>query len=240
MSRRSSEPVRELLRSVKWSTKVRETQEAIVGAVTGPLPAPRPLLLGRCDTAGRLRYTGRTTTLPQAAGRALAALLAPAGSEHPWTGWTFSAGWDTGGTLDVSLVRPELPDAGRGAGALAQRTQVQDVVLCRRGAGVLRMARPDRRTHARGRASEGPRQWSEDTSAGPCAADERAGPGQVPHHAADLRRFEDPQPRVHLLQTVENLPAEPFGQRQETELVRGRAGDAASKPPPSTPANTAT
>jgi hypothetical protein len=87
---------------------VRETQEAIVGAVTGSLTAPRTLLLGRYDTGGRLRYTGRTTTLPQAAGRALAALLAPAGSEHPWTGWTFSAGWGAGGTLDVTVVQPKL------------------------------------------------------------------------------------------------------------------------------------
>ncbi|MDQ0935103.1 ATP-dependent DNA ligase [Streptomyces turgidiscabies] len=88
--------------------KVRETQEAIVGAVTGSLAAPRTLLLGRYDTTGRLRYTGRTTTLPQAAGRALAGLLAPAGNGHPWTGWTFSAGWGTREALAVTLVRPEL------------------------------------------------------------------------------------------------------------------------------------
>ncbi|MFD5952010.1 ATP-dependent DNA ligase [Streptomyces collinus] len=43
--------------------KVRETTEAIVGAVTGPLASPRSLLLGRYDNAGRLQYIGRTTTL---------------------------------------------------------------------------------------------------------------------------------------------------------------------------------
>ncbi|MET7608822.1 ATP-dependent DNA ligase [Streptomyces avermitilis] len=88
--------------------KVRETQEAIVGAVTGPLTAPRSLLLGRYDTSGQLQYTGRTTTLPHAAGHALAGLLAPATSEHPWTGWTFSAGWGSRETLDVTLVEPDL------------------------------------------------------------------------------------------------------------------------------------
>ncbi|MFG2351874.1 ATP-dependent DNA ligase [Streptomyces phaeochromogenes] len=88
--------------------KVRETTEAIVGAVTGPPTAPRSLLLGRYDTAGRFQYTGRTTTLPQATGRTIAALLTPADSDHPWTGWSFSAGWGTRETLDVTLVRPEL------------------------------------------------------------------------------------------------------------------------------------
>ncbi|MGW0572994.1 ATP-dependent DNA ligase [Streptomyces tauricus] len=88
--------------------KVRETTEAIVGAVTGPTTAPRTLLLGRYDTAGRLQYTGRTTVLPQAAGRTVAGLLALSGSDHPWTGWSFSAGWGSQDKLTVTLVRPEL------------------------------------------------------------------------------------------------------------------------------------
>ncbi|MFF5553852.1 ATP-dependent DNA ligase [Streptomyces olivaceoviridis] len=88
--------------------KVRETQEAIVGAVTGSLRTPRTLLLGRYDTNGRLQYTGRTTTLPQAAARNVAVLLAPPTGEHPWTGWTFSAGWGSREVLDATLVRPEL------------------------------------------------------------------------------------------------------------------------------------
>ena len=42
--------------------------------VRAPPGGKRPAcLLGRYDAAGRLRYTGRTTTLAQAAGRALAA-----------------------------------------------------------------------------------------------------------------------------------------------------------------------
>ncbi|GGZ42773.1 ATP-dependent DNA ligase [Streptomyces poonensis] len=88
--------------------KVLETHDAIVGAITGRLAAPRTLLLGRFDTSGRLQYTGRSTNLSQAAGRALAELLAPATGTHPWAGWTFSAGWGTNETLNATLVRPDL------------------------------------------------------------------------------------------------------------------------------------
>ncbi|MDL5206346.1 ATP-dependent DNA ligase [Streptomyces sp. ALI-76-A] len=49
----------------------------------------RTLLLGRYEHDGRLQYVGRTTTLPRTVGHALTGLLAPAGREHPWTGWTF-------------------------------------------------------------------------------------------------------------------------------------------------------
>ncbi|MFJ7905160.1 ATP-dependent DNA ligase [Streptomyces sp. NPDC096198] len=87
--------------------KVRETTEAIVGAVTGSLAAPSSLLLGRYDD-GRLQYTGRTTTLARAASGTAAGLLAPARRGHPWTGWSFSAGWGSRETLTVTLVEPEL------------------------------------------------------------------------------------------------------------------------------------
>ncbi|WP_079142280.1 ATP-dependent DNA ligase [Streptomyces sp. LUP30] len=88
--------------------KVHETTEAIVGAVTGSLTAPRSLLLGRYDDDGRLQYTGRTTTLTRTASTAVAGLLAPAQHDHPWTGWSFSAGWGSRETLNVTLVEPEL------------------------------------------------------------------------------------------------------------------------------------
>jgi ATP-dependent DNA ligase len=38
--------------------KVRETSEAIVGAITGSLAVPRTLLLGRYDDGGRFQYVG--------------------------------------------------------------------------------------------------------------------------------------------------------------------------------------
>ncbi|MFF8287400.1 ATP-dependent DNA ligase [Streptomyces albus] len=87
--------------------KARHTEDAIVGAFTGSPAAPRTLLLGRYDTDGHLRYIGRSTTLPQASGRAVADFLTPA-KDHPWTGWTFSAGWGSRESLHVTLVVPEL------------------------------------------------------------------------------------------------------------------------------------
>ncbi|WP_329254178.1 hypothetical protein [Streptomyces canus] len=57
---------------------MHETTEAIVGAVTGSLTAPRGLLLGRYDDDGRLQYTGRTTTLTRTTSATVAGQLAPA------------------------------------------------------------------------------------------------------------------------------------------------------------------
>ena len=91
--------------------KVRETSEAIVGAVTGSLAAPRTLLLGRYDDQGRLQYIGRTTTLARAAGAVVAGLLARGRRGHPWTGWSFAAGWGSQEKLVVTLVEPELVSA---------------------------------------------------------------------------------------------------------------------------------
>ncbi|MFH9968535.1 ATP-dependent DNA ligase [Streptomyces mirabilis] len=105
--KRLEDPYRPAMRG--WlKYKVRETTEAVVGAVTGSPTAPRSLLLGRYDMGGRLQYTGRTVTLSPAAGGTFTGLLDPAGSEHPWTGWTFSAGWGTSEKLNVTLVQPEL------------------------------------------------------------------------------------------------------------------------------------
>ncbi|MFI6729848.1 hypothetical protein NRF20_43160 [Streptomyces sp. R-74717] len=76
------------------------------GAVTGPLAAPRSLLLGRYDD-GHLQYTGRTTTLARTAGTAVAGPFAAARRGHPWTGWSLSVVWGSRETLDVTLVEPE-------------------------------------------------------------------------------------------------------------------------------------
>ncbi|MFG2638890.1 ATP-dependent DNA ligase [Streptomyces sp. NPDC048362] len=105
--KRLTDPYRPAVRG--WRKyKTRITTEAIVGAVTGPLTAPRTLLLGRYDTGGHLQYTGRTTTLAGTTARAAAALLTPAAGGHPWMGWTFPAGWGSRQLLDVNLVAPDL------------------------------------------------------------------------------------------------------------------------------------
>ncbi|WP_369275755.1 ATP-dependent DNA ligase [Streptomyces sp. R11] len=105
--KRLSDPYRPSMRG--WlKYKPRETTEAIVGAITGSLIAPRTLLLGRLDARGRLQYIGRSTTLPTSAGTALSGLLSQAAHHHPWAGWSFSAGWGTKGSLDVTLVQPDL------------------------------------------------------------------------------------------------------------------------------------
>ncbi|MGJ5763257.1 hypothetical protein [Streptomyces galbus] len=83
---------------------MRTTTEAIIGAVTGPLEAPRTVLLGRYDAAGRLQYVGRSTTLSARLARALGDVLVQPTGAHPWAGWTFSAGWGTQRTLEVVLV----------------------------------------------------------------------------------------------------------------------------------------
>ncbi|MFG2811527.1 hypothetical protein [Streptomyces massasporeus] len=109
MLQRLDEPYRPVRSWRKY--KVRVTTEAIIGAVTGSLAAPRTVLLGRYDRAGRLQYTGRSTTLSQAAGRALAELLSPppAASAHPWEGWTFSAGWGTRQSLVLTAYARRYP-----------------------------------------------------------------------------------------------------------------------------------
>ncbi|MFE3687788.1 ATP-dependent DNA ligase [Streptomyces sp. NPDC059095] len=104
--KRLDEPYRPVRSWRKY--KVRATTEAIVGAVSGSLVLPRTVLLGRYDAAGYLQYAGRSTTLSQAASRALAERLSPAPLAHPWTGWTFSAGWGTSRSLEAHLVRPDV------------------------------------------------------------------------------------------------------------------------------------
>lgn len=103
----------------KW--RIRDSREAVVGAVTGTPDRPGTALLGRWDAAGRLRYLGRTGPLMADQARALAAVLTPASPGHPWEGRRFSASWGSHDPLVVSLVQPEpvgevSVDASRVAG----------------------------------------------------------------------------------------------------------------------------
>jgi ATP-dependent DNA ligase len=85
----------------------RHSAEAIIGGVTGTLERPDTVLLGRLDTAGRLRFVGRSKPLTPAQRSALAPLLTPAGRRrsggvnHPWPR-PLPAGWS--GSFDVAAL----------------------------------------------------------------------------------------------------------------------------------------
>jgi ATP-dependent DNA ligase len=64
--------------------RVRDTIEAIVGAVTGPLTAPDRLILGQYDLAGKFVIIGGTSSLRPRQRRAVAELLELPKREHPW------------------------------------------------------------------------------------------------------------------------------------------------------------
>ncbi|MFE0058756.1 ATP-dependent DNA ligase [Streptomyces sp. NPDC059003] len=91
-----------------WKVRSFQSAEGIVAGVTGPVSGPRSLLLGRYDSAGRLRFVARTTPLSAAARRDVGALLVPGGPEHPWVGVRLSAGWGSQEELRFATVRPEL------------------------------------------------------------------------------------------------------------------------------------
>src|SRR5664279_2161977 len=68
-----------------WSKyKHRITEEAIVGAVIGPITRPESIVAGRYTQDGQLVIVGRSVPLSPAQSVSLAAVLEPAGSGHPW------------------------------------------------------------------------------------------------------------------------------------------------------------
>ncbi|MEV0437703.1 hypothetical protein AB0I84_22895 [Streptomyces spectabilis] len=91
-----------------WKVRSFQSAEAVVAGVTGPVSAPHSLLLGRYDSAGRLRYVARTTPLTAAARQELGALLVQGGPEHAWADVRISAGWGSREDLRFVTVRPEL------------------------------------------------------------------------------------------------------------------------------------
>ncbi len=65
-------------------TKSRDTHEVIVGGVLGPIERPDVVIAGLHDADGTLVNVGRTVPLKPAQSRDLAAVLQPAGPDHPW------------------------------------------------------------------------------------------------------------------------------------------------------------
>ncbi len=93
---------REWLKVKSW-----ETTEVVVGGVIGPLDRPGQLVAGRWRD-GELVVVGRTGPLTPAQSAELAAVLAPAGPDHPWPE-RIGTGRFGGGRLSVALTRVE-PD----------------------------------------------------------------------------------------------------------------------------------
>lgn len=63
--------------------KSRETTEVIIGAVTGSLERPDSIVVGLLAD-GVLTIVGKSTPLSISQARSLAAVLTPAGEDHPW------------------------------------------------------------------------------------------------------------------------------------------------------------
>jgi ATP-dependent DNA ligase len=65
-------------------TRVQDTLEVIVGAITGPLTAPDRLVLGQYDVTGQLVIIGGTDSLGGRERRLVAPLLQLPKNSHPW------------------------------------------------------------------------------------------------------------------------------------------------------------
>jgi ATP-dependent DNA ligase len=94
---------REWLKVKSW-----ETTEVLAGGVIGPVDRPGQLVAGRYRD-GELVVVGRTSPLSPAQSAELAAVLTPAGEEHPWPE-RIGTGRFGGGRLSVPLtrVKPEV------------------------------------------------------------------------------------------------------------------------------------
>lgn len=92
--------------------RVRDTVEAVVGAVAGPVSDPDHLVLGQYDDEGALQMVGTTTALDRARRTELGALLARATvpADHPWTATDGrpGGGWSRGPRRPVHLVEPAV------------------------------------------------------------------------------------------------------------------------------------
>jgi ATP-dependent DNA ligase len=89
---------REWLKVKSW-----ETTEVIAGGVIGPIERPSQLVAGRYRD-GELVVVGRTSPLSPRQSAELAAVLTPAGGDHPWPE-RIGTGRFGGGRLSVVLTR---------------------------------------------------------------------------------------------------------------------------------------
>ncbi|MBO8203498.1 hypothetical protein JW613_35245 [Streptomyces smyrnaeus] len=82
------------------------TDNAVVGAVTGPIAMPHTLLLGRWDLTGRLRLVARATPWSPSLRQPIDGVLGPAAPDHPWRNVTVFVGWGTREPLQHRCVDP--------------------------------------------------------------------------------------------------------------------------------------
>jgi ATP-dependent DNA ligase len=82
-----------------------ETTEVIAGGVIGPVERPSQLVAGRYRD-GELVVVGRTSPLSPRQAEELAAVLRPAGADHPWPD-RIGTGRFGGGRLSVPLTKVE-------------------------------------------------------------------------------------------------------------------------------------
>ncbi|WNO76857.1 RNA ligase family protein [Streptomyces sp. AM8-1-1] len=93
----------------RWfKIRARDTAEAIVGAVTGPITRPNTLLVGRYTRGGRLRLVARSTPLSLSLRDEIGRLTTPTGPEHPWWGMRLTVAWGSREPLSFTCVAPEL------------------------------------------------------------------------------------------------------------------------------------
>jgi hypothetical protein len=103
--------------------KTRKSTEVIIGAVTGRITAPESN--AGLHRGGELRIVGRSVPLKPAQSRSLAAVLTPAGKDHPWPDSIianrFAAGRDRTSLTKVkpliaAEVTPQTPAYTAGSG----------------------------------------------------------------------------------------------------------------------------
>ncbi|MFF9819889.1 hypothetical protein [Streptomyces sp. NPDC014006] len=112
-----------------YKVRRRETTEAVIGAVTGPLERPQTHILGRYDEAGTLRPVGRSTPLRPDCG-ARAERLVPAGPGHPWEGHPLHV---VGGGEDAADRPPLRTGRSLGRGPAAATGACRGGSRCARG-----------------------------------------------------------------------------------------------------------
>ena len=86
--------------------KHRTTEEALIGAVTGPITRPESIVTGRYTDTGQLVIVGRSVPLSTAQSASLGAVLVPAGPGHPWPDTVISSRFG-GGRDRVRLTKVE-------------------------------------------------------------------------------------------------------------------------------------